>query len=568
MKRKIVAGILAGVVAMSSFVGCGDATAKEDEQAKQKAQENQPVDESGKPSPLGKYEEPITMEYVQAINPTDSFPEGESANDNYYTRTIKENMNIDMEVKWAAASADYGEKLNLAIASNDLPDILSVNEQQFQKLIESDMIEDLTDVYDKYACDIVKDNMDATEGAAMDAASRDGKMYGIPQVQIETDTCSLMWIRQDWLDELNLEVPKSIEELEAVAKAFVENEMGGENTIGILGPSLGGGMYDDFMSRGNVYTFDNIFAAYQSYPGFWVEDENGKVNYGSITPETKEALGELQKMYKEGILDQELGVRKSADEACKSGKAGILFFPWWFGYNVKDAVANDPDTEWRAYPAAFDKDGKWNVKFGSVGGHYVVVRKGYEHPEAAILLTNFFRMNEGKFAKETTLDVKHYPGRTLIVNSDESSFTYKTLQAKMKGEEIPEFDPVSYKLLETDLESLDKVLQPPYEDLSIDQWNMEDPNFPRLYSILIGQKALEDAEQDGTLNKIHSVTYRQTATMEKRWENLRKKEDETFLKIIIGEEPLDSFDTFVKEWKEEGGDEIIKEIQEIKDRKK
>lgn len=34
------------------------------------------------------------------------------------------------------------------------------------------------------------------------------------------------------------------------------------------------------------------------------------------------------------------------------------------------------------------------------------------------------------------------------------------------------------------------------------------------------------------------------------------------MKIIIGEASLDDFDTFVKEWKAEGGDEITAEVQE------
>ena len=50
--------------------------------------------------------------------------------------------------------------------------------------------------------------------------------------------------------------------------------------------------------------------------------------------------------------------------------------------------------------------------------------------------------------------------------------------------------------------------------------------------------------------------------MEKKWSNLKKKEDEVFLKIIIGEASLDEFDTFVEEWKAEGGDEITTEVQE------
>ena len=46
---------------------------------------------------------------------------------------------------------------------------------------------------------------------------------------------------------------------------------------------------------------------------------------------------------------------------------------------------------------------------------------------------------------------------------------------------------------------------------------------------------------------------------------LKELESETFLKIIRGESELSSFDDFVKEWQEEGGNEIIQEmIQERK----
>ncbi len=47
------------------------------------------------------------------------------------------------------------------------------------------------------------------------------------------------------------------------------------------------------------------------------------------------------------------------------------------------------------------------------------------------------------------------------------------------------------------------------------------------------------------------------------WTSLEKKENDIFLKIIIGEEPIDAFDTFVEEWKAEGGDAITAEVQAI-----
>ena len=550
MKRKMVILSLACLMALSGATGVH-------------AEENLPVDESGAVSPLGKYEDPVTVEIVQSINPTITMPEGDSATDNYYTRFIKDNMNIDISVKWSASSSDYNEKLNLAIAANDIPDILVVNEQQFRKLAQSDMLEDLTDYYDTYACDIIKQNIDSTDGKALENAPYDSKLLALPSVQVEADGYVLMWIRQDWLDELGLEAPTTIEELETVAKAFVDNKMGGENTIGIVGPTINGAVYNTFLSTNNLNNLDGIFQAYQAYPGYWVQDEEGKAVYGSTTEQTKEALAELNKMYEDGILDQELGVRKDADEAWKSGKVGILFSPWWHGYNVKDGIANEPDMEWKAYAAPLAADGQWYAKLAGVGGSYCVVRKGYEHPEAAFLLNNYLRVNEGTFQSETDLDLSYYPGRVVITPLDENTYSVQALNAEMKGEEVPEFDPLNYKLLQADLAALPDCLEAPYDDMSIEKWNTDNTNFGRLYSLLMGSSAVEEASAEGIVNKVYSITYTQTETMERKWTNLKKKEDETFLKIIIGEEPIEAFDTFVEEWNAEGGAEITEEVQAL-----
>ena len=550
MKRKMVILSLACLMALSGATGVH-------------AEENLPVDESGAVSPLGKYEDPVTVEIVQSINPTLTIPEGDSATDNYYTRYIKDNMNIDISVKWSASSSDYNEKMNLAIAANDIPDILVVNEQQFRKLAQSDMLEDLTDYYDTYACDIIKQNIDSTEGKALENATYDGKLLGLPNVAVEADGYVLMWIRQDWLDELGLEAPTNIEELETVAKAFVDNKMGGENTIGIVGPTINGAVYNTFLSTNNLNNLDGIFQAYQAYPGYWVQDEEGNAVYGSTTEQTKEALAELNKMYEDGILDQELGVRKDADEAWKSGKVGILFSPWWHGYNVKDGIANDPNMEWKAYAAPLAADGQGYAKMIGVGGSYCVVRKGYEHPEAAFLLNNYLRVNEGTFQSETDLDLSYYPGRVVIAPLDENTYSVQALNAEMKGEEVPEFDPLNYKLLQADLAALPDCLEAPYDDMSIEKWNTDNTNFGRLYSLLMGSSAVEEASEEGIVNKVYSITYTQTETMERKWTNLKKKEDETFLKIIIGEEPIEAFDTFVEEWNAEGGAEITEEVQAL-----
>ena len=43
---------------------------------------------------------------------------------------------------------------------------------------------------------------------------------------------------------------------------------------------------------------------------------------------------------------------------------------------------------------------------------------------------------------------------------------------------------------------------------------------------------------------------------------LKKMEEETFAKIIMGKADISEFDTFVENWKNQGGDQILKEIND------
>lgn len=189
--------MFAGSLTVLSLAACGGRTSTANS-GKTAESTNLPVDESGNPSALGKYKEPVTVEIVQSINPTQSFPAGQTVEDNQYTKYVKEVMNIDIKIKWQAANGDdYTQKQNLAIASNDLPDIMRVGQTQFKELADSDLIEDLTDVYAKYASDTMKYVLDTTKGEAIETATMDGKLYDfleLRQKQIATILCGFVKI--------------------------------------------------------------------------------------------------------------------------------------------------------------------------------------------------------------------------------------------------------------------------------------------------------------------------------------------------------------------------------------
>ena len=120
--------------------------------------------------------------------------------------------------------SDYDEKLAVMLASNDLPDIflggltdaiISGNQEAFA---------DLTDLIDQYAPNIKK--MFEEDPATLAVAiSPDGGIYSLPAVRpYRPDSGVVMMINQTWLDNLGLEMPTTLEELENVLIAFRDND--------------------------------------------------------------------------------------------------------------------------------------------------------------------------------------------------------------------------------------------------------------------------------------------------------------------------------------------------------
>ena len=218
---------------------------------------------------------------------------GQTPEDNQYTQHVLKELNIEVEYAWTASPSNYDQRLSLAIASNDLPDAMVVGPVELRQPVHSGQIADLTDVYEQYASETMKTIINSTNGMALEAATFDGRLMAIPSVN-EEDGIHLMWIRQDWLDNLGLEPPRTIDELEQVARAFVEQDPNRNvqaDTIGIAGPDSNGKMYANFLeSSNNLYGFDPIFSAFGAYPGFWLEGEDGEPVYGSIQPEVKQTL--------------------------------------------------------------------------------------------------------------------------------------------------------------------------------------------------------------------------------------------------------------------------------------
>ena len=83
-------------------------------------------------------------------------------------------------------------------------------------------------------------------------------------------------------------------------------------------------------------------------------------------------------------------------------------------------------------------------------------------------------------------------------------------------------------------------------------------NLSRLVSIMVGDAPLVNEEYVPIYNSYDG----RTKTMDSKWANLKKLEEETFAKIITAKVGIEAFDYFVEECKAYGGDDITKEVQE------
>lgn len=157
-----------------------------------------------------------------------SFPDGDTYEDNAYTRMAEKELNIDIVDEFEANGDDYDRQVSLALSAGDIPDMMKVGTlDELQELYENDLIADLTEVYDEYASDYLKSIYDSYEGRAMDNVTIDGKMMALPGTNGDAGP-SIVWIRSDWMEQLGLEVDEdhdgciTIEDVEMIAKEFMD----------------------------------------------------------------------------------------------------------------------------------------------------------------------------------------------------------------------------------------------------------------------------------------------------------------------------------------------------------
>lgn len=503
--------------------------------------------------PLGKYDPPIEVSVAKGINGNFKLESGESYDNNVWTQGYAQELGIQLNYKWYVDNSQYDQKIGLDMAANDLPDFFSVNKNDFQTLAENDMLADLTEVYRDYASPILKEIIES-DPKSFEAMHYNGKLVAIGQPHNLGEQVEMIWIREDWLRNLGLSAPKTMDDVRKISVAFAtqdpdQNQQ--DDTYGL-------GLTKDLFESGfaGLKGFAN---GYHTYPGIWIKDDADQLVYGSVQPEMKATLQALQEMYKNGELDKEFAVKDGGkvSELTTSGKIGMVYGLFWIpGWPLNESKTANPDAEWRAYPiVSSDAQPALGSTSAGVTG-LTVVSKTAAHPEALIKLLNFGvetgygQLANTEFQKyhmgDNGRELFHLSYRALFPVSKNIDIMHKVSEAVaqkdgsgLRGEEKNTFDSAMKWV----------------EDKSPSNW----VHYAVFGSGDQSAMAITEYYEKNNLMKVNEFYASPTPTMMDKWSTLTKLESEVFTKIIMGES-IDGFDAFVKKWHSLGGDEISQEV--------
>ncbi|MGB8454261.1 MAG: extracellular solute-binding protein [Anaerocolumna sp.] len=524
VKRKLLALATVAATVMSLLAGCSNGS-KETSSNKETVSNTQSVSTASGEAGSGEFTYPMTsgksVTYWTGLNGNVS-ANFTNLGDTPFAKAWMEQTGVQIEFEHPPAGQDQ-EQFSLLLADGNLPDMIEYPWMTYpggpEKAINDNAILPLNDAFEKYCPNLMaylKANPDIDKMIKTD----DGHYYVFPFIRGDESLCNTigLMVRQDWLQDLNLEVPTTIDEWHNVLMKFKEEKGAAapftfEYTMGVL-------------TEENPFTY-----AFNTSKTFYLNSD-GKIHFGAVEDGYKQFLGTFAQWYKEGLIDQDLATlgKDQVSAEMTNGSAGASM--GWAGSSmgvwINAALATDPNYMLEAAPVPTLNKGD-HPEMGQIENRYpnqggVAITTSCKDVETAARLLDYAYSDAGHMLfnfgieGESYTMVDGYPTYTdKILNNPDGWPLAQSLSAYIRGNYNGPF--------------------------------VQDKRYLEQYYTIDSQKKANPIWGD-TNAKAHKIPP-VTPTSEESQEfslimnEINTYRDEMTLKFIFGEESLDNFDDYV-----------------------
>jgi putative aldouronate transport system substrate-binding protein len=465
-----------------------------------------------------------------------------TADDSPFHKGLSEMTGVKINWQFPTAGTDAKQAFNLMLASETLPDIIFNDIMtDSERYMNEGVIRDLSNYIQKYSPSYYKFlQSNKTYDKYMKTDS--GKYYGYGFFREGggwNDTYQGPIVRQDWLDALNLQAPKTISEFDKVLKEF-KNKYNAVFTAPWSRLKQGG--------------ISGTFGSYGLSDLTFYIDGSNKVQLAQAQKEWKDYLTKLNEWWKSGLLDKDIMTNDDAGVRTKvlNGVTGLAYSSMGQLSNWEaDANKAGNGAKWVGLQYPKGDDGKLAMVFGGPGIGSVVsaITKSCpeEKLEIAMRVLDYAYTEEGNlywnYGKEGVSwkkDANGKPAYTDLVTNDPNGLNNAISKyggSTWSGSCIQATLLLSLKNSKTAVKANDTWFYP-NEDVT-SKWK-----FPSGVSLT--------AEESTTLNDLTNSVATYVSEM--------------CAKFITGEESLNNFDKYIQQLDKMNLKKILETRQKAYDR--
>lgn len=278
-------------------------------------------------------------------------------NKTWFMKWVRENMGINIDTT-VYPQETIKSQYALLLTNDDLPDLCWFNPLSskeiddgyvlsFDQYMEDGLMPNLTAFFEKYP-------------EAKRMATYDGKVYKLGNVRTDPISCTvrIQVINTRWLENVGMEMPETVNDLYQVLKAFKEKDANGngdpndEIPLSYTLDTARTGERGDWNMLGSF----GIDTTSQEY---LLQARDGKVYLAETTDNYKAYLSYLSKLFKEGLLDNELYTQSDDEykEKLKNDRVGVSCN--WSNINLYTKTSSDEEV------VAAAKEYVWTPAFKS-----------------------------------------------------------------------------------------------------------------------------------------------------------------------------------------------------------